>query len=163
HRLGKVLSIACRRIGQGTRVDYLRRICDTTFGGVVRVIDDLTKLEKEFTDWVTAIYETVINDLRLVIETEPGVEVDQVLQVTPSVIPLTDYLGVEPGRQHVIHLGSVNSQKRRFYVKLSIGKELIEGQSTRLALVHVAYQAEGIHREDPSWGRVIYPVAVLVR
>jgi hypothetical protein len=119
-RLGRIFSVSCRRIGHGKRVELLRMICDVTFGGVVGVVQDLSKLTREFGDWIASIHNTCIHNLRLVICPQAHVQLARVVQVVPSVITLTYVLCQDVYPERVAHLGSVSNRSREFYVQLKV-------------------------------------------
>jgi hypothetical protein len=160
---GKVFSIACRRIGRGLSVKPLKEICAATFGGKVGVLHDDTDLESEFAQWVGAIYGTTLNQVRLHIRTDEGVELTSLLQTEPVVLPLTDQIHAIGDGEHVVHLGSMDNTRRQFCFRLAVRKPVLEGSPARLALVHVDYEHHGERREDPRVGDITWPAAVLVR
>jgi hypothetical protein len=154
---GFILSVGCVRIGEGTRIEYLREICNYTFGGVVQVVESLAELADYFSNWFSAIDAANINNLRLVVRTR--VPLVQLVQVAPSVIPLTENL-CESEEGLVLPLGSIGSRPRDFYVELQLPDGVAEDNSVPLAEVWVRYSLNGREYAAPaSWARVC-PVSV---
>lgn len=159
-RDGKVFSVACRRIGHGTRVEFLRQICDTTLGGPVGVIEELYDLPDDFGRWLASIDNTTISNVVLAIAPEIRLRTAEVVQVSPWVVPVLGLFSHPDRLDRSIYLGSMGNNRREFYVKLQFFEPATEVAARLLATARVDYTYQGRRYSAPMLGRRPVPLTM---